>query len=368
MRSGLVRSGLGLALAALLLLAGSFSSLILDSSITSGLSFGSSEYVEGWRMFGTLDRLPGGIGLVGLGPLAVVGAALLLARRDRLVLALAAGTGLLLLATALLTYEPFPYDQVRLERHARNFALFALLIALGVRLAALRPAPWRYGAGATIVALIIWPTIVAPVRNLGLAMGNGVEVANAQPAQTASRMGFEQRFVLEHVPSDRITAYIRSNTAIDARVFSPHPHQMTYATGRPNTSGFAGLLHLEPKEGPEYRDVLGYLEPAAVRRLGFEYVHAPDSWVESLPDEAAARLNDPPPLRASHPRRFREPLPRAARVSHARPAARARDHTRRCGGPFRRLRRYSCPRYPSRRPRLAPHSRCYRLELFALCD
>ena len=292
LRSGLVRSGLGLALAALLLLAGSFSSVILDSSITSGLSFGSSEYVEVWRMFGTLDRLPGGIGLVGLGPLAVVGAALLLARRDRLVLALAAGIGLLL-ATALLTYEPFPYDQVRLERHARNFALFALLIALSIRLAALRPAPWRYAAGATIVALIIWPTIVAPVRNLSLAMGNGVELANARQTQTSSRMGFEQRFVLEHVPSDRITAYIRSNTAIDARAFSPHAHQMTYATGRPNASGFAGLLHLEPKEGPEYRDVLGYLEPAAVRRLGFEYVHAPDSWVESLPDEAAARLNDP---------------------------------------------------------------------------
>ena len=68
---------------------------------------------------------------------------------------------------------------------------------------------------------------------------------------------------------------------------------MTYATGRSNASGFAGLVHLIARQGPEYRDVLDYLEPAAVRRLGFEYVYAPDAWVEGLPDEAAERLNDP---------------------------------------------------------------------------
>ena len=111
---------------------------------------------------------------------------MLLARRDRLVLALAAGVGLLLLASLVLAYEPRPYDQVRLERHARNFALFALLIALTMRVAGLPRARWRYAAGAAFVSLIAWPTIVAPVRNLGLAIGNGVALANAQPTQTAS--------------------------------------------------------------------------------------------------------------------------------------------------------------------------------------
>ncbi len=43
---------------------------------------------------------------------------------------------------------------------------------------------------------------------------------------------------------------------------------------RPNASGFAGLVHLKPVEGPQYQDVLDYLDPAAARRLGFEYVHA----------------------------------------------------------------------------------------------
>ena len=136
LRSDAIRSASGLAMAALLPLAGGFSSLILGGSTTSGLSLGISEDFGGWRLLGTLDRLPGGVAILGLGPLAVAGIAVLLARRDRLVLALAAGTVPLLLASLLLYYEPFPYDFTRIEGHARNFALFALLIALSVRLAA----------------------------------------------------------------------------------------------------------------------------------------------------------------------------------------------------------------------------------------
>ena len=286
-RSDVVRSVSGLALAGILLIAGSLSALILGGSAPSGISLGTSEYFGGWRLLGTLDRLPGGVGILGLGPLAVTVVAVLLARRNRLVQVLAAGTGLLLLASLLLTYEPAPFDLVRLEGHARNFALFALLVALSVRLAGLESARWRYAAGALLVGLIVWPTIVAPVRNLGLAIGNGIDLANAQQAPG------QRRHVLESIPSDRIAAYILNHTAVDARVFSPHPHEITYATGRPNASGFGGLVHLKRGYGPAYRDVRGYLEPAAVRRLGFEYVHATDAWVESLPDEAAARLNDP---------------------------------------------------------------------------
>ena len=90
-----------------------------------------------------------------------------------------------------------------------------------------------------------------------------------------------------------IADYIRSHTAVDARVFSPYGDSMTFATGRPNAMGFPGLVHQFRVESPEYRDVRNHLEPAAIRRLGFEYVHAPEAWVESLPDEAAARLADP---------------------------------------------------------------------------
>ena len=283
----------GVALAAMLLLSSSFAAAVLGGSVTSGLSLGGNQHVEGQRMLGTLDRLPGNIGVLGLGPLAVAGAAVLLAWRDRLVQALAAGTSLLLVAALVLYYEPQPLDIVRLEGHARNFALLALLIAVSVRLASLRSTRWRVAAGGAIVALVVWPTIAAPVRNVGLAIGNGVEIANAQPKQYAPGARLDKRFVLENLPSNNIADYIRKHTAVDARVFSPYPKQITYATGRPHATGFVGLVHQFRAESPEYRDVLHYLEPAAVRRLGFEYIHAPDEWVESLPAAAASRLNDP---------------------------------------------------------------------------
>ena len=291
-RSDVIRSASGLALAAMLLLAGSFSTLILGDSASSGLSLGWNEHLGRWRLLGTFDQLPGGVGLLGLGPIAVAGAAVLLARRDRLVQALAVGTGLLVLTALLMNYGPNPADLARLEGHARNFALLALLLALGVHLAALQPARWRYAAGALLVGLIAWPTVAGTVRYIGLAVGDGVELVNAQPPQQPNKY-FEGRFRLKSLPSDRIANYIRNNTAVDARVFSPYPDSMTYATGRPNASGFAGLVHLKPRDGPEYRDAFGYLEPAAFRRLGIEYVHAPDQWVEGLPDEAVSRLNDP---------------------------------------------------------------------------
>ena len=191
--------------------------------------------------------------------------------------------------TALpLNYEPASWDLTRIEGHARNFALMALLLALSSRLAALR-SQWRYVASVLIVALITLPTIAGTVRNLVLAASNGVEVANAP----AGLQWSEGRFSVDGGPSDRVAAYIQNHTAIDARVFSPTPYHMTFATGRSNASGLVGHLHQQDFTGPEHRDVLRFLEPAAVRRLGIGYVHAPDSWVEGLPDEAVERLYDP---------------------------------------------------------------------------
>ena len=137
-RSDVVRSVSGLALAAMLLIAGSLSALILGGSAPSGISLGTSEYFGGWRLLGTLDRLPGGVGILGLGPLAVTVVAVLLARRNRLVQVLAAGTGLLLLASLLLTYEPAPFDLVRLEGHGAQ--LRAVCVAARARLPLRRPA------------------------------------------------------------------------------------------------------------------------------------------------------------------------------------------------------------------------------------
>ncbi len=291
-QGAVVRPATGLALAAVLLVAGGRLVGIFEGSAPSGLSLGWYENFGGWRLLGTLDPLPGGVGVLGLGPLAVAAGAALLARRDPLVLALAIGAVGLVAMSAPLSYEPFQIDLTRIEGHARNFALLALLLALSMRLSSLGSPRWRYAAGALVLGLITWPTGVAPARNLGLAIGQGVEVANAQRAP-GPQAWFAERYPLDLLPADGIAAYVRNHTAVDDRVFSPNAHRMTWTTGRPNATGFSELLHLFPVAGPAYLDVLHFLEPAAVQRLGFEYVHAPDDWVAGLPAPAAERLNDP---------------------------------------------------------------------------
>ena len=164
-RSDTIRPASGLALAALLLLAGSFSTLISWATpLRPAYRIGGSEYFGGWRLLGTLDRLPGGVGIFGLGPLAVAGIAVLLARRDRLVLALAAGAGALLLAMLLLNYEPklqgtwFAWKAMRATSRCLRCCSRSASAS-----PACGPRAWRYAAGAAVVgALVSWPTIARP--------------------------------------------------------------------------------------------------------------------------------------------------------------------------------------------------------------
>ena len=115
-RSGTVapealRSGAGLVLAVVLVLAGGGAfARILGGAPSSGFELAPGFHEAHWHALGTLTARPGGLGLLGLGPLAVAGVAVALARRDRLVLALAAGAGLLALAWMVLTYPPAPWD------------------------------------------------------------------------------------------------------------------------------------------------------------------------------------------------------------------------------------------------------------------
>ena len=178
--------------------------------------------------------------------------------------------------------------------HARNLALLALVLALSTRLAGLRPR-WRYAVSALLVGLIIWPTSVGPVRHLGLAVGQGIEVANAGSVRSsAARTSGWGREGLPAV-SARIAAYIRDHTAVDARVFVPEDlfWKITAATGRPNSAGYPNLQYLRYAFGPEYLDVRDHLEPGAMRRLGIDYLYAPDAWVAGLPDRARRWLADP---------------------------------------------------------------------------
>ncbi|MCY4114244.1 MAG: hypothetical protein OXG33_09955 [Chloroflexi bacterium] len=302
----MVRSGGGLALAVLLLLGGgSVFTGLLDGGAASGLSLSRSLDPGDWRLLGTFDRWPGGVALLGVGPVVVAGVAALLARRDRVVLALAAGSGLLALAWLALYHEPAPKDLDRVAGHARNLALVALLLALSTRLTGLG-LRWRAAAAALFVGLIVWPTVVGPVRNVGLALGSGIQIANADgmDEEPLASDGPEsaRRFQLPAM-SERLAARIRDHTSGEARVLATTPPyaNVFLATGRPNAAGLAEQIHLNYVAGPEYLDAVNYLEPRAFRRLGLDYVHATDAWRADLPDRAVRWLDNP---------RFFEPLAR----------------------------------------------------------
>lgn len=291
-----LRSGMGPALAVLLLLgAGGAFSGVLGGGSASGLTLTEGLNSRHWQALGLFNARPGGVGVLGVGPLAAAAAAVALARRDRLVVALAAGAVLLSVAWLALDYPPMRWDINRFAGHARNLALVALALALAIRLADFRPARRRYAA-ALVAILITWPTVVEPARSLGLAIGNGVQLANEGSVHDGlpgwGEPASGRRFGMPAI-SDRVANYIRDHLAVDARVFAARDQHVFYATGRPNNAGFADVAHRTYSIGAEYLDARHFLEPAAVRRLGLEYVYATDDWQADLPDQAARWLADP---------------------------------------------------------------------------
>ena len=287
-----LRAVWGPAIAALVLAVGGGAITgVLTGPSGSGLSLAWIDDPASRRPIGAFIDMSGGLGVLALGVVPVAVVAVLLAWRDRLVLALALGSGIFLLAALTLQYE-FSRDVARLDGHARNFALLGLLAALGLRLPALRPRR-RYVAGALLVALVTWPTVVTPLRNLGPAFSAGVELANAEPGRREFDSDFLGREVLRHSIPDGVVAYIRDHTPADARILSPNPSAMSIATGRANASGFANFIQFSGVRGPEYVDAIRRLEPAAIRRLGFDYLHATDGWLDSLPPRATEWIQDP---------------------------------------------------------------------------
>ena len=294
-----LRLGTGLCLAVLLMLFGGgvFTGL-LDGGPANGLGLSWDVNRTHWQAFGTFDTRPGGIGVLGLGPVVVAGLAALLARRDRLVVALAAGAAVLLAAWLVLSYTPAPWVVSRLAGHARNLALMALLLALAIRLSSLEPGRWRYAAGLLLVAVVVWPTIAGPVHSLAAAVGGGVHLSNAgwaaRDLRSQSPAAPPRRFEMPSM-SDRLASYIRDHTPLHVRVLTPEwPYwAVSLATGRPSGAGLADLSHLIYFTGPEYLDAVSYLEPDAIRRLGIEYVHATDAWAAALPRRAQGWLADP---------------------------------------------------------------------------
>lgn len=277
----------GPVLAALLLAAGGgVLTGVLAGGLGGGLTISWIDHSNLRPSLASFTALAGGVGLLGVGPVVVAGAALLLAGRDRLSLALAAGSGAFALAALTLQFEHAQHDVARIDGHARNFALLAAMLALSLRLRAMRPR-WRYAVAAVIVALLTWPAIVTPVRTLAMSVGRGIQFANAEPGQPGRRQAFPR------LTSARVADYIRNHTAVDARILSRQAMEMSSATGRPNAAGFTQAVHYIAGNGPEHSDAIRYLDPAAIQRMGIDYVHATDDWIASLPERARLWLDDP---------------------------------------------------------------------------
>ena len=293
--ASIMRHAAGPALAVALLAVGGG---VLTGALT-GIG-GTGDVSVGWPLdprersvLASISVQGGGLGLFDAGSIVAVAIAVLLATRNRLVLLLASATVIFLIAALTVRYEAAPYDIARFDGHARNFALLSLILALALRLATLPRLP-RYGAAAVAFLLVTWPTIAAPARSLGLAIGHGVEIANAsaESRDFGDWYWYMGRHYREPSVSSRIAAWIRDYSSTDARILSPDPLAMTVATGRPNASGFGRFPHARPTYGPEYLDSIRYLEPMALARLRVQFVHAPDHWVGELPDRARRWLAD----------------------------------------------------------------------------
>ena len=276
----------------LLLVGGGILTDALVGSSASGISLGWIADAASRRPLGSFRAGASGIGLLGLGPAIVALVAGLLAWRNRLVSTLAVGSGVSLLAAFVVQYAIVPHDVYRFDGHARTLALLALLISLSSRLQGLGRG-WRCTAVAGFVVLAAWPTVAAPARTVAVALNRGVQVANALPEQREFDGWLMGRYGLPHAASRSVVAYVRAHIPVDARVLSPRPQEFSIVTGRPNAAGFAELLHLRPKTGSEYNDAIRYLDPAAVKRLGGDYVHASEAWIAALPHRAQRWLADP---------------------------------------------------------------------------
>lgn len=295
LRRELMRAAAGPAVAAIVLaVGGGVVTGVLTRSVGGGLSLAWAEDPGGRGLIGSLGQPGGGLGVLGLGPVAVTALAVLLGWRHRLALAFSLGSGVFLLAAFTLRYDLAAHDVVRFDGHARSFALLAVAIAASAGLRSLRPR-WGHAAAWSVAALVVWPTIAGPVRGTGFQVSRGVHVANAEygTERQGRAFGRTREAADERPLRAGLAAYIRDRTAVDARILSPWPQIVSVTTGRANASGFLDFLHLLNLEGPEYLDAIRYLDPAALRRLGIDFVHAPDEWTGELPVQAVRWLSNP---------------------------------------------------------------------------
>ncbi len=282
--------------ALLLVFQGGVITEVLFGSQDTALSLAWHNNPASRRPLGRLEALPGGVGILGIGPAPIAVIAALMGRRKQLVMVLSTASMIFLLAALAFQYTPSPHDITRFDGHARNLALLALLFAMPKALSHLGRNR-RYAAASIVLACLVWPTTIVPIQDLVRAIGRDIQIANAiptdQPPSSGLLIGTVGRYTHSSWATGKISNYILTHVPVEARILTPHPEAMTIATGRPNAMGFTNIHHFYPVSGPDYEDAIHFLEPAALTRLQIEYVHSTDDWIDNLPVNARNMLQDP---------------------------------------------------------------------------
>ncbi|MCY3800666.1 MAG: hypothetical protein OXG46_03725 [Chloroflexi bacterium] len=237
------------------------------------------------------DRLPGNLGILGIGPLVLV-ALVAFGWRAGLMSLLLAGAGLAMWTVGLFVeYEFSSFDNLRLQGHFRNLLLIATILVIGYFLARLKRWPFRI-ACAALAVIVVWPTVAGSGANLWFAAKNGPQIAIPTAETRRVHAGIMGRAELAGVPAE-LVSYIKDHLAGNASILSPNPMAISVASGRPSPYGYVDFTQYVGLRGPEYLDAIEHLDPDAVRRLGVGYVHATPMWVDGLPERSRDWLERP---------------------------------------------------------------------------
>lgn len=255
----------------------------------------------GLAWLGGVRAVGGGLGTLTVGTVAILvvsAAAAHLVRSNAL--AVIVVMALVLFAGFALAYFPAsPVDIARLEGHALNLAMIALAVSLAVGAAKLRHRAALHGGGLLLAGLVVWPTSADSVGRIAEALADGprLYVAGSRPVEHApsfSRRSTLDAEIAEHRP---LLEAISSEVAPNERILTAGVKLVASATGRPVPLGYAAWPHYVGLPGPEYLDAVRFLEPAALKELGIDFIHVDDALLAGMSETARQRLASPSEFR-----------------------------------------------------------------------
>ncbi len=267
-----------------------FDSALRNESAQSGLSIVWPDSLDRIQLV-SLKRLPGNLGVLSVGPIALVGLVALGWRAGATAPLLATSGLAMLVASWFVRYEFSGSDALRLHGHIRSLLLLASILVVANYLGRLNRRP-RVAAGAILAGLVVWPTIASPGADLWFALKSGPQFATPAAERRRIHEGIMGRAELSN-DLGPVVSFIRNQLERDASILSPNPSELAIASGRPAPSGYVGFTQYLGLLGPEYVDAIEFLDPEAIRRLGVGYVHSTPEWIDRLPVRSKNWLLNP---------------------------------------------------------------------------